>query len=402
LFLPWAQEPDAARAAAPFLAEVLQIGAASGVEPGRDALLKFVANHPEPLWLRSLGEGLRRGGTNLQSEDRGHHLAQVFAQACEAATNQTMALDRRLAAIETLAFASQEEARAALTKCVAAGQPVQVQVAALQTLAKQSVKANAGLMISHWAGYAPEARTAALDLLLAKPEPLAALLRSVQDGAIPASAFTASQVQTVLQHNDGRIAELGRTALAPVIPQSRAEVVAKYREALNFSGDASRGQVHYVQRCMSCHRAAGQGFAVGPDLITVKAKGREALLTAILEPNKEVAAQYILYSVTAKTGETLGGIIAEDTATGVTLRMPGGMDRTLRRSEIRGSTSSGTSLMPEGLEAGLSLQEMSDLCLSSLFVVNPTHYNSTNISNRLRIPSFITMSDSKNKTRRFT
>jgi putative heme-binding domain-containing protein len=93
----------------------------------------------------------------------------------------------------------------------------------------------------------------------------------------------------------------------------------------------------------------------------VKTRGREALLTAILDPAKEVAAQYVFYTVTTKEGETLAGLIADDNATAMTLRMPGGLERRIERATIKGSASAGTSLMPEGLEAGMSLQQMADL-----------------------------------------
>ena len=39
----------------------------------------------------------------------------------------------------------------------------------------------------------------------------------------------------------------------------------------------------------------------------------------------------------------------------------GGAEITLARADIRGSSSSGQSLMPEGLEAGLSVRDMADL-----------------------------------------
>jgi hypothetical protein len=39
----------------------------------------------------------------------------------------------------------------------------------------------------------------------------------------------------------------------------------------------------------------------------------------------------------------------------------GGAEVVLTRAYVRGSTSSGKSLMPEGLEAGMSVQDMADL-----------------------------------------
>ena len=114
-------------------------------------------------------------------------------------------------------------------------------------------------------------------------------------------------------------------------------------------------------RCMVCHRAGNDGIALGSDMVTVKTKGRDALLTAILEPHKEVAPQFIAYDVTTKDGNAYTGIIARDDATSLSLKIMGGAEVNLPRANIKGSTSSGKSLMPEGLEAGMSVQEMADL-----------------------------------------
>ena len=103
------------------------------------------------------------------------------------------------------------------------------------------------------------------------------------------------------------------------------------------------------------------GIAVGPDLLTVKTRGRDGLLTAILEPHKEVAPQYIAYDVTTKDGNAYTGMITRDDATGLSLKIMGGAEVVLARANVRGSTSSGKSLMPEGLEAGMSVQDMADL-----------------------------------------
>ena len=45
----------------------------------------------------------------------------------------------------------------------------------------------------------------------------------------------------------------------------------------------------------------------------------------------------------------------------MTLRMPGGVSKTILRADVSGSSSDGRSLMPEGLEGGLTTQDMADL-----------------------------------------
>jgi putative heme-binding domain-containing protein len=85
------------------------------------------------------------------------------------------------------------------------------------------------------------------------------------------------------------------------------------------------------------------------------------LLTAILDPNKEVAAQYIVHTVTTKGGDIYTGIITEDTAQAMTLLQAGGASQSVPRKDIKGSTSEGKSMMPEGLEGGLAVQALADL-----------------------------------------
>ena len=141
----------------------------------------------------------------------------------------------------------------------------------------------------------------------------------------------------------------------------RSEVIAKFQPAITATGDATKGKTTYLGRCSVCHRAAGEGMQLGPDLNTVKSKGRDGLLAAILDPHKEVAPQYIAYEVNTKDGNAYAGIITRDEATSLTLKIMGGAEVTLPRSNIKGSSSSGKSLMPEGLEAGMSVQDMADL-----------------------------------------
>ena len=67
------------------------------------------------------------------------------------------------------------------------------------------------------------------------------------------------------------------------------------------------------------------------------------------------------YSVELKNGETLTGIIANETDSSLTLQSAAGQTTTALRSSIKRIEASNLSLMPEGLEAGLQPQDMADL-----------------------------------------
>ncbi len=321
-------------------------------------IISWLADHPKANLIRAFASGLKRAGTSIEKIDTQHKLTAVFTQATVVAVDSQATEATRLEAIQLLGLTSSKEATAALTQCLVKDQPDAIQAAAIHTLAQTSSSAVTKSLIADWVGFGPKAKEVALEALLAREDRALALLES---GIVKPTEFSASQVQSLLKHKSPKVTAAAKIALASVIPPSREEVTAKFKPAIAAKGDAAKGQIQYMARCVACHRAGTMGLQVGPDLVTVKTKGREALLTAILEPHKEVAPQFIAYTVITKDGQTLAGIITNDNASSMTLKMMGGLEKTLNRSEVKGSTSTGQSLMPEGLETGMSVEDMADL-----------------------------------------
>jgi putative heme-binding domain-containing protein len=106
---------------------------------------------------------------------------------------------------------------------------------------------------------------------------------------------------------------------------------------------------------------AGEGATVGPDLAGARGAGKLWLLTNILAPNRHVAPAFANHAVTLKTGEMLQGLIFSENPASVLLRRAGGVDAQLLRRNIETIDNLRISLMPEGLEAGLNLQDVADL-----------------------------------------
>ena len=142
---------------------------------------------------------------------------------------------------------------------------------------------------------------------------------------------------------------------------ARPDVVKKFRPALELKASAERGRTIYQARCTSCHRAGGEGFAVGPDLASVANGGKEKMLTSIFDPNAEVAAAYVAYAVETKSGESFLGVLAGENPAAVMLKIPNGETVRVARENISALRGSEKSLMPEGLEEGLSAQDVADL-----------------------------------------
>ena len=89
--------------------------------------------------------------------------------------------------------------------------------------------------------------------------------------------------------------------------------------------------------------------------------GKEKLLASILDPNAEVAAAYLAYAVETRTGESFLGLLAGETPQAVLLKLPNGETIRLGRANLAALRAGEKSLMPEGLEEGLSNQGVADL-----------------------------------------
>ncbi len=141
----------------------------------------------------------------------------------------------------------------------------------------------------------------------------------------------------------------------------RAKVVAGYAGVEKLTGDAQRGHVQFQTLCVPCHRLRGEGNEVGADLGMVGNKPTDWLITAILDPNQAVEARYRAWSITLKSGDTLDGLISTETANNIVLRVAGGAEHAILRTDIKTMSQSKLSLMPTGFESALKPQDMADL-----------------------------------------
>lgn len=337
-------------------------GAAAKGEKLAAVIRHLVARGSHPALIRAFAQGLRRAGMTIAKADAAGQLGAVFTQAAATAASKEAGDAKRLQAIDLLGLADFDSAATPLQACLDAN--TSVQTAAVRALAQFSAKKATQILLAAWSDLKPQAREAAMTAFLGREDRSLALLESMSSddaGAVRPADLGAPQVQALINHKDAKVAMLAKTVLKLVIPPSREEVAKTFAAAVTTKGDGAKGQIQFAARCIACHRAAGLGLAVGPDLITVKTKGRDALLTAILDPHKEVASQFIAYTVNTKDGQTLTGIITKDDASSLSVKMMGGVEITVQRANVKGSSSSGQSLMPEGLEAGMSVADMADL-----------------------------------------
>lgn len=143
--------------------------------------------------------------------------------------------------------------------------------------------------------------------------------------------------------------------------QARQSVIDAYRPALAVKGDPAAGRGIFQRVCATCHRLGEMGVEVGPNLGAIKDKSPEALLIAILDPNRAFESRYGSFNLATTDGRVLTGLIASETASAVTLRRQEGKEDVVLRRDIEELSASGQSIMPEGLEKDLTPKDVSDL-----------------------------------------
>ena len=139
-------------------------------------------------------------------------------------------------------------------------------------------------------------------------------------------------------------------------------MVEAYRPALELKPEPAHGRAIFQKVCATCHRLDNIGVEVGPDLVAaLGSKTPDKLFVDVLDPSREVDSRYVNYLVTMKNGRELSGLIAGETASSITLRRAERAEDTVLRTQIEEIRSTGKSIMPDGLEAQLSKQDLADL-----------------------------------------
>ena len=140
----------------------------------------------------------------------------------------------------------------------------------------------------------------------------------------------------------------------------RNEVIARFRPSASMKGDHANGKKHFIARCSNCHRIGEIGRDFGPTLKTLSNRSSEALLISILAPSASIEPRYLAYSTDLKD-ENIYGLVQAETSNSIIMQLIDGTKRVLKRNDILSLKGTGKSIMPEGLEAGLSLQDFADL-----------------------------------------
>ncbi|MFA6547053.1 MAG: PVC-type heme-binding CxxCH protein, partial [Limisphaerales bacterium] len=354
-----------ARAGQEFLRQLVQLIGVAHKPAEITTVFNYVARVDDPSLafslVRSLGDGLLRGRSSLAKVDTQGNLKTVFSRASQVAVDPKAAEPVRAQGIQLLGLTSYANSGAALLSLLDARQPETVQLAAIDALDRFTDAQLGGEVIKRWNNLNPRTRSAALTVLLKRTERAADLLKAILAGHVRAGEVSLPQMTHLQSSRDQKVRELAAKVFGNAAVPKRQDVVNAYLPALSLKGNAAKGKEMFTVRCVSCHRAGGQGFDLGPNLVTVKTAGKEKMLVSILDPNRELLPQYLAYEMETRDAESLLGIIVNETAGNVTVRQAFGKESVVPRAAITKLKSQGQSLMPEGLEVEMTVQDLADL-----------------------------------------
>jgi putative membrane-bound dehydrogenase-like protein len=294
-----------------------------------------------------------------ENETQRHALTGAAHQAMD----QSRPVESRLEDIRLLSLGTFSAVGQTLFALLDRPEPTAIQLAALEALRQFNETAVASNLVARWRKLAPAVRVPVVNLLLQRTSFHAVLLQAMETDQIKVGELNLDleQRRRLLRYSTPDIEARAARFIGDEEYSNRKTVVEEWLKKLPAQGDAVRGRAVFEKTCAPCHLLDGIGNAVGPDLASMSAHSVEDLLSNILDPNMAINPGYVAYNAETASGEVEIGLLQSETADSVQLLQANGRKVIIPRAQIKRFESSGVSLMPEGLEAGMTPADLRDL-----------------------------------------
>lgn len=323
------------------------------------ALLTLLKKQPGQLlwWKPALLQGLAK--LPKGHDDAATEITALQSRIDAIISDSAAPIDQRLAVLPLLASRKWTAVEPVVKSLLTSPQPAELTTATVALLKKFSATNTAPLIYDLLPKAGPALKRDLVPILTANATTALDLFKRMEKGEFP-TAWVDVETRWRYQRGSGEMTDLAKKLFGEA-NSNRAGVVTAYLEAAKKPGDAKKGQQVFATICITCHKHGQLGVDVGPPLSDVKVKPPEALVADILDPNRMFEARWSAYQVDTTDGRSLSGLIQNETSDAIVLAMMGGLKETLPRSAIRQMKSLDRTLMPDGLEAAITKEQMSDL-----------------------------------------
>ena len=298
-----------------------------------------------------------------------HDRLQGVAEAARGtAADANAAVETRQAAIGLLgrrsALSGEQEvetARELLLSLLAARHPPLVSEQAAASLGHLVDESSHRVLLRDWRSRSPALKKKLLLHFQRRGSWWGLLLDAVEDGTILRDEIDANFRGRMLGGRDDNMRERAARVFRVELDADRETVIERFRGLKPAPDARARGLEIFEKKCATCHRFGDKGHDVGASLAAITDKSVDSLLASILDPNRSVEEKFYQYVVVTRDGLTFNGIFGGESGNSVELVMPDGKPVQILRRDLVSIQDTRTSLMPVGLEEGLTRDDMAAL-----------------------------------------
>ncbi|MDB6155711.1 MAG: putative rane-bound dehydrogenase, partial [Chthoniobacteraceae bacterium] len=266
--------------------------------------------------------------------------------------DNTASADARLTVAQSLLGlrSANPEALPAVIKTVTGDAPAALKRSLIVALGETG-DPSVGASLSGAFGQLPiEAQSAAFEVLLQRAEWALALVEGIKSKKVDVAGIGPANLARLRTHPDKNVSTVANTALDEIFGpalKAKNEVIAKLTPIVEQPGDAVKGKALFTATCAICHKLGDVGADVGPGLTGMGAHGAAELLTAIVDPNREIDPSFVAWNIETKDGNFHAGVLARENPTALVLKSLAGIEE-IKQSDVKSRLNTGRSLMPEG------------------------------------------------------
>jgi putative membrane-bound dehydrogenase-like protein len=310
-----------------------------------------------------------RGDADAEIQSLALRLAVILGDADAARKAIALAMDpgagtrQRIDAVRDLTIARPLGASAALIRLAMQDANPQVRREACRALSAFDESRVPRELIAGWASYDPPMRSEVLNVLAGRKPWATELLSALARRRVNRADVSENTILRIRAFRDPKLdarIEVVWGKFRDTSPDLD-KIVCAMRTSL-FEGSASfeRGRQVFDNHCAKCHRFDGRGHDVGPALDGA-ARDVEYLLANVLDPNRVVGQPYYQRVVALRDGRVETGLFAGEDDHSVTIKGENAVLKVIPKKDIDAMTEHAKSLMPEGLDKNMTVQDFRDL-----------------------------------------
>jgi putative heme-binding domain-containing protein len=283
--------------------------------------------------------------------------------------DQSAPLHVRSGALEAVAAFKDAPAADSLQQLVNSQAELSLRQQAVRFLLGFRPRQAAGLAVQMLQGLQaePTAAEPVLAAFLARKDGAGLLAAALSERTVPADvAIIALRMIGSSGQPQPELAEAFRKAgnVSGDAVQLTPEQLREFAAEVTQLGDPARGEAIYRRaslNCIKCHAIGPAGGQVGPNMLSLGTTAQlDYIIESLLDPNAKVKEGFNTLVVATDDGKVYSGIQVRRTDRDLILRDAENRELQIPLDQIEGERN-GTSLMPAGLTASLTRQELIDL-----------------------------------------